>query len=138
MLLAPIVMVVTLMVVPEWFFSFPRERPSLWILVMVLYPVLSVWPQEMIYRAFIYRRYSPLFGTGAGYIFASALAFGYMHIIFVNAISVALSAAGGFLFAGNYARNRSLALVSVEHALYGCLIFTVGLGRFFFTGYAWG
>jgi len=136
--LAPIITAATWIAVPGWFLSFPRELPGLWVMVMVLYPLFSVWPQEMLYRAFLYRRYEPLFGTGAGYIIASALAFGFMHIIFLNAVSVALSAAGGFLFAGNYARNRSLTLVSLEHALYGCLIFTVGLGRFFFTGYAWG
>jgi membrane protease YdiL (CAAX protease family) len=123
---------------PGSFLSFPRERPGLWVLVMVLYPLLSVWPQEMVYRAFIYHRYAPIFGASGGYILASALAFGYMHIIFINPAAVALSVPGGWLFARNYARNRSLALASVEHALYGCLIFTTGLGRFFFTGYAWG
>lgn len=136
-IIAPILSAFTWLASPDWFLSFPRERPGLWIMVMVLYPVLSVVPQEMIYRAFIYRRYAPLFGPRAGYIFASALAFGFMHIIFVNIFAVVLSAAGGFLFAWNYAGSRSLALVSLEHALYGCLIFTVGLGRFFFTGYAW-
>jgi membrane protease YdiL (CAAX protease family) len=136
--LAPVITAVTWIAMPESFLSFPRERPGLWALVMVLYPLLSVWPQEMVYRAFIYRRYAPLFGERGGYILASALAFGYMHIIFINSIAVAMSVLGGLLFARNYVRRRSLSLVSIEHALYGCLIFTVGLGRFFFTGYAWG
>jgi membrane protease YdiL (CAAX protease family) len=136
--LAPVMTVAAWVAMPGSFLSFPRERPGIWILVMVLYPLLSVWPQEMLYRAFIYRRYAPLFGVRGGYILASALAFGYMHIIFINSIAVMMSAIGGWLFALNYARHRSLALVSIEHALYGCLIFTVGLGKFFFTGYAWG
>ncbi|HVY55583.1 MAG TPA: CPBP family intramembrane glutamic endopeptidase [Thermodesulfobacteriota bacterium] len=126
------------MTMPESFLSFPRERTGIWILVMFLYPVLSVWPQETLYRAFIYGRYAPLFGTGTGYMLASAIAFGYMHIIFINSIAVVMSVIGGLLFASNFARNRSLGLVSVEHALYGCLIFTIGLGKFFFMGYAWG
>ncbi len=136
--LAPVLTALTWMTIPGSFLSFPRESPGIWILVMVLYPLLSVWPQEMVYRAFIYRRYTPLFGAWGGYILASALAFGFMHIIFINPVAVALSVLGGWLFAWNYARNRSLALASFEHALYGCLIFTTGLGRFFFTGYAWG
>lgn len=136
--LAPVITAATWMAMPGSFLSFPRERPGIWILVMVLYPLLSVWPQEMVYRTFIFRRYAPLFGARGGCILTSALAFGYMHIIFINSIAVAVSVLGGLLFARNYARNRSLALVSIEHALYGCLIFTVGLGRFFFTGYAWG
>ena len=136
--LAPLITAVTWITMPGSFLSFPRESPGIWILVMVLYPLLSVWPQEMVYRAFIYRRYTPLFGAWGGYILASALAFGFMHIIFINPVAVALSVLGGWLFAWNYARNRSLALASIEHALYGCLIFTTGLGRFFFTSYAWG
>jgi len=51
--IAPVITAVTWMAIPGWFLSFPRERPGLWLLVMILYPVLSVWPQEMIYRAFI-------------------------------------------------------------------------------------
>ncbi|MEW6143549.1 MAG: CPBP family intramembrane glutamic endopeptidase [Thermodesulfobacteriota bacterium] len=136
--LAPLITSAAWIAMPGSFLSFPRERPGIWILVMLLYPLLSVWPQEMVYRAFIFRRYAPLFGAWGGYILASALAFGYMHIIFINSIAVVVSVLGGLLFARNYVRHRSLALVSIEHALYGCLIFTVGLGRFFFTGYAWG
>jgi uncharacterized protein len=44
---------------------------------------------------------------------------------------------GGVLFANDYSRHRSLTLTCFEHSLYGCLIFTVGLGRFFYTGAAW-
>jgi len=42
--------------------------------------------------------------------------------------------AGGWLFGGTYRRSRSLGLVCLEHALYGDLIFTVGLGQYFFHG----
>jgi CAAX protease family protein len=135
--LAPIITAVIWITMSGSFLSFPRERPWIWALVMVLYPLLSVWPQEMIYRAFLFRRYAPLFGVGIGYILASVLAFGYMHIIFINSIAVVMSVLGGLLFAWNYAHNRSLGLVSLEHALYGCLIFTLGLGRFFFVGTMW-
>ncbi len=134
---APVLVVVTWLAVPEAFFSFPRERPWLWLALMVGYPLLSAWPQEMLYRRFVFLRYAPLFGAGAGFIAASGLAFGYAHGIFLNPIAVALSAAGGLLFAANFARHRSLTLVWLEHSLYGCLIFTIGLGGFFFTGALW-
>jgi hypothetical protein len=129
--------VATWALLPDLFLSFPRERPWLWLAVMVGYPLLSVWPQEMLYRRFALLRYRPLVGSGAGFVVASGLAFGYAHIIFLNPIAVALSTAGGLLFAANFVRHRSLMLVWLEHTLYGCLIFTVGLGRFFFTGAAW-
>jgi hypothetical protein len=115
-------------------FSFPLERPSMWLLVMLLYPLLSVWPQEMVYRSFFLTRYAPI--LGARIVPASALAFGYAHIVFNNWIAIVFCIAGGWLFATTYQRHRSLALVCIEHALYGCLIFTLGLGWYFY-GAAW-
>ncbi|MEV4205872.1 hypothetical protein [Nocardia salmonicida] len=47
-----------------------------------------------------------------------------------------LSAAAGVLFAIRYQRTRSLLTTSVEHALYGILVFTVSLGDFFYHGAA--
>ncbi len=119
---------------PDLFLSLPRERPKLWLTIMVVYPVLSVWPQELIYRSWLYHRYQPLWQTPRGYMVMSALAFGFMHVIFQNWIAVILSTAGGAVFAMTYLRQRSLALCCLEHALYGCLIFTIGLGRYFFSG----
>jgi hypothetical protein len=129
--------VVTWIVMPKAFFAFPRDHPWLWLAVMVGYPMLSAWPQEMLYRRFAYLRYTPLFGTGIGFITATGLAFGYAHGIFLNPIAVALSTAGGLLFSANFARHRSLTLVWLEHSLYGCLIFTIGLGSFFYTSALW-
>lgn len=104
---------------------------------MTLYPLLSVWPQEMLYRAFLFTRYGPVFRSRTGTVLASAMAFGFAHILFLNWIAIGMTLIGGFLFATDYARHRSLRLTCLEHSLYGCLIFTVGLGRFFYTGAAW-
>lgn len=130
-----------LTILTRWFFPFlflslPRLHPVFWVVIMVLYPLLSVWPQEVIFRRFLFHRYTEIFGP-RGVIAASALAFGFAHIIFLNWIAVALTTAGGVMFARNYARERSLWLVCLEHSLYGCLVFTIGLGRFFYTGAAW-
>ena len=125
-----------LVLLPHLFLSLPREHPILWLAIMVLYPVLSVWPQEVIFRRFLFHRYARVFGE-TGVVLASALAFGFAHVIFLNPIAVTLTTAGGAMFAWNYARERSLYLACMEHALYGCLIFTIGLGQFFYTGAAW-
>lgn len=135
--LAPLITLVTWAVWPHVFLSLPRQRPLLWALIMVLYPLLSVWPQEMLYRRLLFHRYRALFRTDIALILMSAAAFGFAHIIFLNWIAVAMTAAGGLLFARDYARHQSLPLTCLEHSLYGCLIFTVGLGRFFYTGAAW-
>ena len=136
-ILAPLIALLTWFFIPESFLSLPRERPELWVRIMFLYPLLSVWPQEIIYRSFIYHRYGPLWGNARGYIAASTLSFGFMHVMFLNPVAVIMTALGGFLFASDFARHKSLGLACCEHALYGCLIFTVGLGRFFYSGAAW-
>lgn len=119
---------------PHLLFSLPQQRPGLWLMVMLFYPILSVYPQELIYRAFFFYRYAPLFPGVHCRIAVSALSFGFMHIIFHNWIAVILTTIGGILFARSYVRSRSIALSSWEHTLYGCLLFTLGLGPFFYSG----
>ncbi|MEV6848978.1 CPBP family intramembrane glutamic endopeptidase [Actinoplanes sp. NPDC051411] len=111
-------------------FDLPRQQPLLWLAVLIFYPLASVYPQELIYRAFLMHRYSPAFGRTVAP--AGALAFGYAHLLFGNLIAVVATLAGGWLFARRYRQTRSLLVVSVEHALYGATIFTIGLGRFFY------
>ncbi len=121
---------------PAEFLYLPRHHPALWLAIMLLYPLLSVWPQEVIFRRFFFTRYQNIFGK-AGPVATSALAFGFAHIIFLNWVAVAMTLAGGAIFAADYNRTRSLGLACLEHSLYGCLIFTIGLGRYFYTGAAW-
>jgi uncharacterized protein len=135
--LAPVITAAIWLLWPDQFLSLPRERPLFWAIIMVLYPILSVWPQEMLYRALLFARYAAILPTNARRILASAIAFGFAHVIFLNWIAIAMTAAGGLLFARDYARHRSLKLMCLEHSLYGGLIFTIGLGRFFYTGAAW-
>jgi len=115
-------------------FAFVRTRPLLWALVMLLYPVFSVYPQGIIYRAFLFERYRSLFPSVAIMILASAAAFAFSHIIFRNPWSVILTLVGGLLFAWRYQHTGSLLVSSLEHALYGGYMFTVGLGGLFYHG----
>lgn len=119
---------------PHMLLSFPSERPALWAMVMLLYPLLSVIPQEMIFRPFFFSRYAPLFPRPWLMLSASAITFGFAHVLFQNWVSVLMCMAGGLMFAITYQRTRSLAAVWVEHALYGCFIFTIGLGYYFYHG----
>jgi membrane protease YdiL (CAAX protease family) len=116
----------------EW--SLVREHPAIWAVVMVGYPVFSVYPQGLLYRAFFFERYASLFPGKWAMIVASAAAFAFLHIIFRNPLAVWLTFLGGLLFAGRYAETGSLATSSFEHALYGCWLFTVGLGQYFYHG----
>jgi membrane protease YdiL (CAAX protease family) len=119
---------------PQALFGFVRTRPLFWALVMMLYPVFSVYPQGIIYRAFMFERYRSLFPSAVLMILVSAAAFAFSHIVFRNPWSVALTFIGGLLFAWRYERTDSLLVSSLEHALYGCYMFTVGLGGLFYHG----
>ena len=119
---------------PDRLFDMPRHQTALWAAIVVLYPIASVYPQEVLYRAFLLHRYAGAFGTGRSAATASAAAFGFAHLLFGNVLAVVATLAGGWLFARRYQQTRSLAAVCVEHALYGLTIFTVGLGDFFYHG----
>ncbi len=134
LLLAPLLATLTWYLVPDRFLSFPQTRPGLWALVMLLYPLLSVVPQELVFRSFFFARYQTLLPQSTLFIAANALLFGFSHIMFNNWVAPTLCAIGGLIFATSYARHRSLKSAALEHAAYGCLIFTLGLGRYFFSG----
>lgn len=120
---------------PEDFLSFPAYRPQLWTWVMVLYPLLSALPQELVYRTFFFHRYGALFGDQRWAAVAiNGVLFGFAHVIIGNGLSIVLSGLLGLLLAYRYSETRSVWAAWIEHTLYGWLVFTVGLGRYFFTG----
>lgn len=133
-LVAASVLLLVLAFEPEQLFSFPRRRPLLWLVVVALYPLLSAFPQELIYRGFFFKRYSALFPTGVSMVLASAGAFAWLHVIYDNAPAMFLSLVGGLVFAQTYRNSRSLFWTSVEHAAYGLLVFSIGLGHYFYNG----
>lgn len=128
--------VATAVLMPDRFLGFPRYRPELWLMVMVLYPLLSVIAQELVYRTFFFHRYGGLLGGFSIPVVAAlnGVLFGVGHVMFGNWIAIAGTAGIGALLAYRYMRTRSFWAVWVEHSLFGCLVFTVGLGQYFFTG----
>jgi len=120
---------------PRQFLAFPTQRTETWQRIMILYPLASVLVQELVYRTYFFHRYGPLFG-GVPWIMivVNGLLFGFAHVLFGNWVAVAGTALLGMLLAYRYATTRSLWAVCIEHTLWGWLVFTVGLGGFFFTG----
>src|SRR5665213_3181895 len=117
---------------PQRLFDLAAQNTILWALLLCLYAVLSVYPQGLVYRTFFERRYAALFGNSWTMLLAGGLAFACMNVVFRNVWAMSLSLPGGLLFFARYRETRSLLVSSVEHALYGCWIFTVGLGVFFY------
>lgn len=115
-------------------FDLPRTRPRLWLLLLVVYPLLSVVPQALLYRALFFQRFAALFPSRPVACVVSAAAFSLAHLVFGNIWALLLTFPGGLLLAWTYDRTRSLPLTCLEHALYGNICFTVGLGRYLYHG----
>ncbi|MCB1049766.1 MAG: CPBP family intramembrane metalloprotease [Acidobacteria bacterium] len=113
---------------------FPRHKPHIWLLILIVYPTLSVYPQELIFRTFFFHRYHALFPTRAHLIGVNALCFGLAHVMFGNWVAPVMTVLGGGLFALTYARSHSTLLTFVEHSIWGLLLFTLGPGWFFYSG----
>ncbi len=121
--------------VPQRFLVFPRYAYDTWVMVMIVYPLVSVTTQEIMYRVFFFHRYKALFaGDPQGAIMLNAVLFSFSHIVFQNVTTLIISFMGGLLFAWRYYNSRSYWALVLEHSIYGNLIFTVGLGRYFYTG----
>lgn len=119
---------------PDLLWTFPQAYPKAWLLLMVTYPVLSVYPQEVIFRAFLFHRYDALFPSTRAKVVASSVAFGVAHIIFANWVAPIMTTIGGVQFSRTYAKTGSTLHVTVEHGLWGCFAFTVGLGWYVYSG----
>lgn len=131
--LAPPATAALLLYDPARFLELPLHRTGLWALIMLGYPIASVYPQEVAFRAFFVHRYERIMPARA-LVAVGAISFGYAHIIMLNWVAVIFSAVGGVLFTLTYLRTRSVLAACVEHALYGCALFTIGWGWYFYGG----
>lgn len=120
--------------VPERLLDLPRHRPGLWLMILALYPVLSAWPQEIIYRTLFFRRYGGLFPSRGVAVAVNGALFGLGHLFYQNPVTIGLTAVAGVLFALAYLRHGSTLLATVLHGLGGGLVFTAGLGVYFYHG----
>ncbi|MAZ73813.1 MAG: CPBP family intramembrane metalloprotease [Flavobacteriaceae bacterium] len=113
----------------EALFYVPRTYPGLFVLILVVYTFLSVWPQEIVYRTFFFERYKVFFKNKLLFVCLNAIVFSLAHLFFRNTLVLILTFIGGLLFGYTYLKYRSTTAVSIEHALYGNWLFTVGMGE---------
>ena len=118
---------------PEHLFEIIKQRPYALPFIAIFYSILSALPQEFIFCTFFFDRYDGIFKSNRAKIIASALVFAYAHMLYINWIAPTFSLAAGLIFAQTYIKHRSLALVTIEHALYGNAMFIIGLGSYFFS-----
>lgn len=129
-----VIYAVVLWKLPGRLFALPTHRTELWLMILALYPLLSVLPQELLYRALFFERYGKLFGSPQVAMLANAAAFGLGHMFYGNWIAVTLSTLGGYAFAYAYVKRDSFPLAVLWHTLAGQLVFTIGLGLLYYHG----
>jgi membrane protease YdiL (CAAX protease family) len=112
----------------ETLFNVLINKPKLWVLILFIYSIFSVYPQELIYRTFFFQRYKELISNKILFIFINAIVFSLGHIFFRNTLVLILTFLGGLLFAFTYSKTKSTLFVTIEHAIYGSWLFTVGMG----------
>lgn len=125
--------VLVLLIRPDLFLAWPFQQTRLWIITLLIYPLVSVIPQEIIYRTFFFHRYKPIMPSRNVRLGVSTFAFALAHIVYGNWIAVLLSLCGGALFGYRYLQTCSTPIVVMEHALWGCFMFTVGMGAYLMT-----
>jgi hypothetical protein len=74
---------------PEMLWGFVREKPQLWAIVMVFYPLVSVVPQEIIFRRYLFARHADILSPALVLILVSGIGFGFAHIVFNNWVAPA-------------------------------------------------
>lgn len=113
----------------ERLFEVLLNKPLLWVLILIFYTIFSVYPQEFLYRTFFFKRYQILFKNETIFIIINAMLFSLAHLFFKNTLVLFLTFIGGLLFAFTFKKTKSTLLASIEHSIYGCWLFTVGMGN---------
>lgn len=99
----------------------------------VFYPILSALPQELIFRVLFFHRYGALFPDPRIAVIANAAIFAFAHLMYWSSVVTILTFAGGLVFAQYYLR-RGLPMAWMLHAIAGNMLFSVGMGAYFWSG----
>ena len=76
----------------------------------------------------------PLISPSTLVALSSAFVFALAHLVFWNWVALVLTFVGGGIFAAAYLGRGGFALAVVLHAVAGAILFTSGLGGFFYHG----
>ena len=119
---------------PQRLLCLAANAPGIVAAISVAYALLSVLPQEVVFRSYAAWR---LDGSGVAFrqaALVSSAVFGWVHILYGSWLSVLLCFVGGIVFYRTYRKHRSLAAVWLEHSLFGAAIFVLGLDPLFYLG----
>lgn len=110
------------------------SNPAMMAVIALFYPLLSVLPQEIVFRPLFFRRYGEILPPLQPAIALNAALFSLAHLMYWSWVVSAMTFAGGLVFAWAYEARRNFPMAFVLHAIGGVIIFAMGLGVFFFSG----
>ncbi len=113
---------------PEALFNMPKNNITFWIQILMIYAFFSVFTQELLYRRYFFNRYKQLIKNKQLLFFINVICFSLCHIFLHTTWVLIATAIGGALFAYTYKKEKSLFWTCVEHALYGNILFSIGIG----------
>ena len=127
-----IISIITYFIVSEFYsqelFRFLLSNPLKFMIICLVYTIGSVIPQEFIYRDFFFKRYYSLFPNDLLFVLLNGILFSLAHLFFYNELVLLMTLIGGWFFSYTYLQTKSLRFTILEHALYGCWVYAVGLG----------
>ena len=129
-----VVFMVPLILHQELSIRLPRNQPWNWGIELLIYPLVSVIPQEFAYRVLFYERYGTLFENRFIALAVNGLCFSLAHLFLWNGCAILLSGLGSIAFAIAYRWRGSFGLACVLHMIAGQLLFATGIGVFFYHG----
>lgn len=120
---------------PEALWMIVRRNPELMAMIALGYPVVSALPQEVVFRVLFFERYAPILPSRiAPQIVLNATIFALAHVMYWSWIVLALTFAGGLLFAWSYRVRGNFPEAVVLHSVAGVALFLLGMGVYFYSG----
>lgn len=119
---------------PAHFFNVLRARPEMLLMIVTFYPFASALPQELVFRPLFFRRYGALLPSVEKAILLNAALFSLAHLMYWSWVVAFMTFFGGLAFAVSYEKQRNFPQAVLLHAIAGNLLFTVGLGIYFYSG----
>ena len=127
-----IISIITYFIVSEFYpqelFKSLLDNPLKFLIICLIYIIGSVVPQEFIYRDFFFKRYYNFFPNDILFVLVNGILFSLAHLFFYNKLVLLMTLVGGWIFSFTYLQTRSLRFTILEHTLYGCWLYAVGLG----------
>jgi hypothetical protein len=119
----------------DMMFVLVRERPIVLVFIIVLYPVLSALPQELVYRVLYFERYADILPKDIkSNLMLNASLFGLAHLMYWHAIPILMTFFGGLVFAYSYKMKLNFLEAWFLHSVAGIILFVFGMGAYFYSG----